>query len=101
MRERDFLLTSHFTDKANLETFIEVDKFNVRTFEAIKSIDCRKVYRSTIVKSAGDESVISHVSIYTFEKVQELDKIDGKDVLAIVEWKSLLTNSIVGYIIRL
>ena len=100
MQERDFLLTSHFTDKAVLETFKEVDRYNVRQFNSPVEIDCRKVHKTTILKNASDESIISQVSIYTFNKVNNLDKIDGKDVLAIVEWKSLLTNSVVGYIVR-
>ena len=97
----DFLLASHFTDKANLQVFKNVDQFNVRHFDdEIVILDCRKVYTWTVLKGPGDEIVNSTMSIYTFHKVDALDRIDGKDVLAITEWKSLLTNQVIGYIVR-
>lgn len=97
----DFLLASHFTDSAELSRCTRVDKFNSRIFAPSETIKCRKVKKVSILKGSDDESIQSTVSIYTFNKVDDLDRIDGQDIKAITEWKSLLTNEIVGYIIRI
>lgn len=94
---REALLSSHFTDTAELKTFKKINKYNEREFEDVKIIPCRKVYETKVVKNANNEDIISTVTIYTFTKVSNKDNIDGQDVLQINEWKSLLDNKVVGY----
>ena len=95
---REDLLSSHFVDTAELKVFKKINKYNEREYEDMtRLISCRKVYKTNIIKNSNNEDVISTITIYTLTKVGDKDNIDGKDVLQINEWKSLLDNKVVGY----
>lgn len=95
---REALLNSHFTDTAERKIFKKTNQYNEREFDDVSEIiRCRKVYKTQVVKNANNEDIISTVTIYTFTKIGDKDNIDGKDVLQITEWKSLLDNKVVGY----
>ena len=99
---REDLLSSHFTDIATLKKFKKINEYNEREYDIVtKEIKCRKVYKTNIVKNTNNEDIVSTVTIYTFEPIQDKDNIDGKDVLEITQWKSLLDNQVVGYRIRI
>ena len=99
---REVLLNSHFTDTAELKVFKKINQYNEREYEDdIKIIPCRKVYQTTVTKNQNNEDVISTITLYTFVKINAMDNIDGKDVLQITEWKSLLDNKVVAYKIML
>lgn len=94
---REDLLSSHFKDTAVLKRYKSTNDYNERNFEDPVDILCRKVYKTQIVKRENNEDIVSTISIYTFTKIGDKDNIDGKDVLSITEWKSLLDNEVVGY----
>lgn len=99
---REDLLSRHFVDDAQLKVFVKTNAYNEREYESeIKTIKCRKVYETNVVKNSENEDVVSTVTIYTFEKINPMDTIDGKDVLQIKEWKSLFDNQVVGYKVML
>lgn len=95
---REALLGSHFTDTAELKVFKKINKYNEREYEdTTRLISCRKVHKTNIVKNSNNEDIVSTITIYTFTKIGDKDNIDGKDVLQVNEWKSLLDNKVVGY----
>lgn len=95
---REALLSSHFTDTCDRKIFKQINKYNEREFElGVEILPCRKVYKTQVIKNANNEDIVSTVTIYTFTKVGDKDNIDGKDVLQIDEWKSLLDNEVVAY----
>lgn len=95
---REDLLSSHFVDTAKLKVFKKINKYNEREYkDTTRLISCRKVYKTNIIKNSNNEDVVSTITIYTLTKVGDKDNIDGKDVLQINEWKSLLDNKVVGY----
>ena len=95
---REDLLSSHFVDTAELKVFKKINKYNEREYKDMtRLISCRKVYKTNIIKNSNNEDVVSTITIYTLTKVGDKDNIDGKDVLQINEWKSLLDNKVVGY----
>lgn len=95
---REALLNNHFVDTAQLKVFKKINKYNEREFEdTVRLISCRKVRKTNIIKNANNEDVVSTITIYTFTKIGDKDNIDGKDVLQVNEWKSLLDNKVVGY----
>ena len=94
---REDLLSSHFKDTAVLKRCKSTNDYNERNFEDPVNISCRKVYKTQVVKRENNEDIVSTISIYTFTKIEDKDNIDGKDVLSITEWKSLLDDEVVGY----
>lgn len=95
---REALLSTHFVDICNRKIFKKINQYNEREFEEeIQTIPCRKVYKTQVIKNANKEDVVSTVTIYTFTKIGDKDNVDGKDVLQIIEWKSLYDNAVVGY----
>lgn len=98
---REDLLSSHFTDIATLKKFKQINDYNEREYGITKQIKCRKVYKTSIIKNSNNEDIISTITLYTFEPIEDKDNIDGKDVLEITQWKSLLDNQVVGYRVKL
>lgn len=94
---REDLLKSHFKDTATWKQFKEINQYNERVYETEQEISCRKVKKIQVLKTANNEDIISTVAIYTFSPIGENDNIDGKDVLAVSEWKSLYDNEVVAY----
>lgn len=94
---REDLLTSHFVDNAILKKCISTNSYNERVFDTPITINCRKVYKTRVIKTPNNEDVVSTITLYTFNKINQLDNIDDKDVLEIHEWKSLFDNTVVGY----
>ena len=94
---REDLLKSHFVDTAQLKRFICINDYNEREYEEPIEISCRKTKQTKILQSSDNESIVSTITIYTFEEIGDKDNIDGKDVLQINQMRSLLDNKIVGY----
>ena len=94
---REDLLKSHFKDTATWKQFKNINQYNERVYENEQTISCRKVKKTQVIKSANNEDIISTITIYPFSPIGENDNIDGKDVLAVSEWKSLFDNEVVAY----
>lgn len=91
------LLSSHFNDIAILKKFKKINKYNEREYEDEKQISCRKLYKTVVIKNSNNEDIVSTITLYTLEKINDKDNIDNKDVLQISEYKSLYDNETIGY----
>ena len=68
---REDLLRSHFTDTAIWNQFSHINQYNERIYNESKTIDCRKVQKITVLKSANNEDIMSTITIYTFSPIKE------------------------------
>ena len=94
------LYDEHLVDTCNLERFVEVDKTNKRVFEPVEVTKCRIHYVDVVIKHNTEEETLSRETIYLSTKVSDMDRINGMDILEVFEYKSLLTNEVMGYRVR-
>ena len=95
------LYERHLVETCELERYKGINKKNERELYPVEHVPCRVIEETIVVKMNSEETVTSTHTIYLNTKVGDMDVINGKDVLEIVEWKSLLTHDIRGYRVRI
>lgn len=86
-----------FYDTAMYQSQLSKNEFNEIVYSPGIQIKCRKVHSYELIITQSSEQVISRIKVYTIEKINENDLIDGKTVKKVVELKSLLDSTIYGY----
>ena len=95
------LFKGHMSDTIPYEKYIGVDMANQREFEPVVDLPCRVVEIHSIVKLSSEEEVVSNKTIYTTQRIGEMDRLDGNDVLYVRQYKTLLDKEVWGYEVRI
>lgn len=92
----DFLMYL-MRDTVLYEKYTGTNQYNEKEYAEGIEIPCRITKYYKLMNNLDNEQVYSEFKIYTLQEIGFYDKLNGKQVIHITEWKSLYDGQIKGY----